>query len=65
MNWVKENIGKVISATALIFSVVGFLVGTYTQQQVLGEKISNLEKEIQDLKDGVIYDIRQWINKAR
>lgn len=65
MNWIKENIGKVISGTAIMFSVLGFLGGTYTEQKVLAEKIKSLEKEIQDLKDGVIYDIRQWINKAR
>ena len=67
-DWIKENLGKSFTAFGLIVTIISFLAGVWvTQKDIANElrlkelKIQSLEKEIRDLKDGVIWDIRQWI----
>ena len=64
MSWIKDNIGKVLTATALLFSVVGFLTNTYIQQQTLVKEIEKLQLQIQDIKDGDLWWIKQKLNHA-
>ena len=56
-DWIRDNIGKVITATALIFTVVGFLAGIWKEQVSLTKEIEKLQikldyatDEIKDLK---------------
>lgn len=61
-DWIKENLGKTISAVAIIFTIIGFLAGVWKEQVTLGKEIEKLQSKIQDLKDGDIWYIRNWIS---
>lgn len=67
-DWIRDNLVKSFSAFGIIIAIVSFLAGVWNTQDGINDelllkelKIEALKKEIQDLKDGVIWDIRQWI----
>jgi hypothetical protein len=67
-DWIKDNLIKSFSAVGTIMVIIGFIAGVWKTQDGINDelqlkelKIEALKKEIQDLKDGVIWDIRQWI----
>ena len=52
-DWIKENIGKVITATALIFTVVGFLGGLWKEQVSLTKEIEKLQIKLDNTRDDI------------
>ena len=67
-DWIINNLGKTISGIGVVMTAIGFITGLWVAQKDIKNeldkkelKIIQLEKEIRDLKDGVIWDIRQWI----
>ena len=62
--WIKDNLGKAFSAFGVIVSIVSFLVGVYVTQKDLGNDIEKLQTQIQDLKDGDIWWIKQKLNHS-
>ena len=51
--WIRDNIGKVITATALIFTVIGFLAGLWKEQVSLVKEIEKLQIKVDDARDDV------------
>lgn len=60
MNWIKENIGKVITATALLFSVIGFLADRWMTQVTIVKELEKIQLEIQYIQDD-IHDLKIMI----
>ena len=52
-DWIRDNIGKVITATALLFSVVGFLAGLWKEQVSLTKEIEKLQIKLDDARDDI------------
>ena len=52
-DWIRDNIGKVITATALIFTVVGFLAGLWKEQVSLTKEIEKLQIKLDDARDDI------------
>lgn len=61
-DWIKENLGKAFSAVAIVFTIIGFLAGVWREQVTLGKEIEKLQLQVQDLKDGDLWYIRNWIS---
>lgn len=62
--WIKDNLGKAFSLFGLIISIVSFLVGVYVTQKDLGNEIEKLQIQIQSLKDGDIWYIKQQLSHS-
>ena len=61
MKWLQENIKTALGIATLI----GFLIGMYTMQMKIGNDIEFIKDEIQSIRDNDLWNIRNWINKAR
>ena len=60
MNFIKENIGKVITATALIFTIIGFLADRWMTQVTIVKELEKTQIQIQYLNDD-IHDLKNLI----
>lgn len=52
-DWLKENIGKVITATALLFSVLGFLADRWIIQVTIMKELEKEQLQIEYLQDSI------------
>lgn len=53
MTWLKENIGKVITAVALLFSIIGFLADRWMTQVSIVSELEKTQLQIQYLQDDI------------
>ena len=53
IEWIKENVSKVITATALLFSVVGFLADRWMTQVTIVSELEKIQLEIQYIQDDI------------